>query len=114
MKRPRKTENPVPKSRFCLLATTVVPEPVNVVIDVLTLDEELDVLEAVTASVCVEYVERVDKVGANIAEELLEPEELVPPFAITVGDKFWGAFLASAAKVSIVRDLFAAGLILRD
>lgn len=54
MKRPRKTENPVPKSRFCLLATTVVPEPVNVVIDVLTLDEELDVLEAVTASVCVE------------------------------------------------------------
>lgn len=56
----------------------------------------------------------MDKVGANIAEELLEPEELVPPFAITVGDKFWGAFLASAAKVSIVRDLFAAGLILRD
>lgn len=54
MKRPRKTENPVPKSRFCLLATTVVPEPVNVVIDVLTLDEELDVLEAVTAGVCVE------------------------------------------------------------
>lgn len=79
----------------------------------LTLDEELDVLEAVTASVCVE-VERVDKVEANVAEELLEPEELVLPFAITDGDKFWGAFLASAAKVSIVRDLFAAGLLLRD
>lgn len=44
----------------------------------------------------------------------MELEELVPPFAITVGDKFWGAFLASAAKVLIVRDLFAAGLILRD
>lgn len=113
MKRPRKTQNPVPTSKFCLLATTVAPEPVNVVIDVLTLDEELDVLEAVTASVCVE-VERVDKVEANIAGELLEPGELVPPLAITDGDKFWGAFLASAAKVSIVRDLFAAGLMLRD
>lgn len=56
----------------------------------------------------------MDKVEANIAEELLELEELVPPFAMTVGDKFWGAFLASAAKVLIVRDLFAAGLILRD
>lgn len=56
----------------------------------------------------------MDKVEANIAEELLEPEELVPPFAITDGDKFWGAFLASAAKVSIVRDLFAAGLMLQD
>lgn len=54
MKRPRKTQNPVPTSKFCLLASTVVPELVNVVIDVLTLDEEFDVLEAVIASVCVE------------------------------------------------------------
>lgn len=75
----------------------------------LTLDVELDVLEAITARVLVE-VERVDKVEATIDEELLEPEELVPPFGITDGDKFWGAFLAKAAKVSIVRDLFAAGL----
>lgn len=56
----------------------------------------------------------MDKVEANIVGELLEPEELEPPFEITDGDKFWGAFLARAAKVSIVRDLFAAGLMSRD
>lgn len=72
----------------------------------LTLEEELDVVETVAASVCVEEVERVDKVEPN------PDEELVPAFAITFGDKFWGAFLASAANVSIVRDLLAAGLIL--
>ena len=107
MKRPREIQKPIPTSRFCLLATTVLPEPVNGVIEVLTLEEELDVVETVAASVCVEEeVERVDKVEPNPAEEL------VPPFAFTVGDKFWGAFLASAANVSIVRDLLAAGLIL--
>lgn len=91
-----------------MLATTVLPEPVKCVIEVLTLDKELDVVETVAASVCVEEVESVDKVEPDPAEEL------VPPFAFTVGDKFWGAFLASAANVSIVRDLLAAGLILWD
>lgn len=50
----RKIQNPVPTSKFCLPATTIFPEPVKVVIDVLTLDEELDVVDAVAASVCVE------------------------------------------------------------
>lgn len=54
----------------------------------------------------------MDKGEPNTVEERLEPEELVLPLAIAVGDKFWGAFLASAANVSIVRDLFATGLIL--
>lgn len=113
MKRLRKIQKPFPTSKRCLLATTAPPELGNVAVEVLTLDEELDVVEAVAASVCVE-VERVDKVDPNPTEELLEPEELVPPVAITFGDKFWGAFLASTANVSIVRDLLAAGLILWD
>lgn len=109
MKRAKKIQKP--NSKFCLLAATVLPEPGNVATDVLTIDEALDVGKAVAANVCVVEVERVDKIELNPAEELLEPEELGPPFAITVGDKFWGAFLASAANVSIVRDLLAAGLI---
>lgn len=90
-----------------MLATTVLPELVKCVIEVLTLDE-LDVVETVAASVCVEEIESVDKIEPNPAKEP------VSPFAFTVGDKFWGAFLASAANVSIVRDLLAAGLILWD
>lgn len=97
-----------------MLATTVLPEPGNIVTELFTLDEELGKADADAASVCVEEVDRVEKVEPNPADELLEPDELVPPFAITVGDKFWGAFLASAANVSIVRDLLAAGLVLYD
>lgn len=98
-------DNPMPVNKSRLLAN-VFPKPVKVGagLVVVVLDPEL--LDGVLGEMGI--------LGVPEPPELpeLEPlEELFPPATPTDGVMFSGAFFASAANVSWVRDSFIAGLV---
>lgn len=98
-------DNPMPVSKSRLLAN-VFPKPAKVAAGLLVVALDPELLGGVLGELGI--------LGVPEPPELpeLEPlEELFPPAASTDGVMFSGAFFASAANVSWVRDWFIAGLV---